>query len=329
MEDRILEGRHILQWHITHRCNLRCSHCYQGDYAAQMSAEELFAALDKYERYLLSRRLQGQVNLTGGEPLAHPDFFRLAMEIRRRDMDLAVLTNGTLLTRESAHRLALLAPLFVQISLDGCERVHDAIRGKGSFRRALRGIDLLKAEGIRVLVSFTAQARNRRQLLPLALCCRAHGVDKLWFDRVVIPAGDDREGLSLSTEQYRRLVNAAARLRKLTPLRGDRALQFLSFGSGSCYHCGAGGELLILLADGSLMPCRRLPFVIGALGDGELSEILENSPLMRSLREAPIPEACSACPHASRCRGGAKCVTYAQTGRLFARDVNCWLPAEP
>ena len=28
-------GLFVLQWHITHRCNLHCVHCYQGDYAAE------------------------------------------------------------------------------------------------------------------------------------------------------------------------------------------------------------------------------------------------------------------------------------------------------
>ena len=31
--------RHILQWHITHRCNLFCAHCYQDDRAAHTPTE--------------------------------------------------------------------------------------------------------------------------------------------------------------------------------------------------------------------------------------------------------------------------------------------------
>ena len=325
MADRVFEGRHILQWHITHRCNLRCTHCYQTDYAARMSREQLFSALDRYERFLILHSLRGQINLTGGEPLTHPDFFDLALEIRRRGMDLAVLTNGTLITPALAHRLALLQPVFVQVSLDGTERVHDTIRGPGSWRRALDGIDLLKAAGLPVHVSFTAHRKNARSLLPLALVCRAHRVDKLWFDRVVIPRGEDRAGLTLSTEEFRRLVRTASRLRRRTPLRCDRALQFLCSGDSPCYRCGAGGDLLIFLADGGIMPCRRLPFVIGNVEDGELEDLLQSSPVMQSLRCAPVPDACAGCEYAERCRGGAKCVTYAQTGELFSRDVNCWL----
>ena len=34
-------------------------------------------------------------------------------------------------------------------------------------------------------------------------------------------------------------------------------------------------------------------------------------------------EGCESCRHLIACRGGARCVTYAQTGRLDVRDVNC------
>ncbi|MBQ5490414.1 MAG: radical SAM protein, partial [Oscillospiraceae bacterium] len=169
-------GEHILQWHITHRCNLRCAHCYQSEYASEMSGEELFPALDKYERFLEEKHLHGHINLTGGEPLVHPDFFRLAREIRRRNMDLGILTNGTLIDREKAILIAELRPLFVQVSLDGTRRIHNTVRGSGSFERAMRGIDWLKKEGVSVHVSFTAQRTNLNQLRPLARVCRVHKV---------------------------------------------------------------------------------------------------------------------------------------------------------
>ena len=203
MADRTYAGGHVLQWHITHRCNLRCSHCYQSDYGAQMGREALFAALDQYERYVRARALHAQINLTGGEPLRHPDFFSLAREIRRRDMDLGVLTNGTLIGEETAERLAELRPVFVQVSLDGCRRSHDAIRGPGAFRAALAGIDALKRQGVRVNVSFTAQRKNVRELPRLSRICRAHKVDKLWFDRVVIPREDMLLGNTMRKEHYK------------------------------------------------------------------------------------------------------------------------------
>ena len=323
MADEVYAGRHILQWHITHRCNLRCRHCYQEDYACEMSRERLWEALDRYGRFLKAEGLHAQINLTGGEPLMHPDFFALAEEIQRRGHRLAVLTNGTMVDADTARYLALLKPEFVQVSLDGTERIHDRIRGEGSFLRAVEGIDRLKDRGVTVHVSFTAQRVNRKSLPALAFLCRAHDVDKLWFDRVVIPAEEDRDHLSLGSSEFRSLVNTALRLEKFTPVRCVRALQFAEDAEGGCYHCAAGGNLLVLLADGTLMPCRRLPYEIGNIFEGELKDLLQESPVMRELQETPIPEACAGCSHAESCRGGAKCVTCARTGSWKGKDPDC------
>ena len=319
--------RFYLQWHITHACNLRCAHCYQEDYESHMSRPELFRCLDQFSALLEGRDAEPQINLTGGEPLLHPDFFDLCREIRRREYRLGVLTNGTLIDGDAAERLAALSPVFVQVSLDGTEPVHDAIRGPGTFGRALRGIDRLKERGVRVLVSFTAQRSNCRCLGKLAEVCRAHGVDKLWWDRVVT----DDPRLAVTTGQFRRLVALTGRLRRGeladggTPMvSSGRSLQFGSDPCAEVYRCSAGENLLVLLADGSVMPCRRLPMVIGNVRDSSLKALYEDSPVMEELRAPFVPAECRGCRHLFRCGGGARCVTCAQTGRLDARDVNCF-----
>ena len=474
-----MKERHYLQWHITHACNKRCIHCYQEDYDSFMPLDRCMEALDQYCAMISRRHLEGQINLTGGEPLLHPDFFALAGAIRQRGLRLGILTNGTLIDDETAARLAALHPIFVQVSLDGTREIHDRIRGEGSFDEALAGIDALKRQGLRVLVSFTAQKGNITSFEALAQICRSHRVDKLWWDRVVTDTPEDTAALALSTEEFERMVRLTARLqresgqlsaRPLAVSRGSserspgavcvsrgnlfttrefgkkpsvvksgqerlsviparlrgwlqssgrsmggpgrfpdrqgafmeissgRALQSLD-GEGACYRCSAGRNLLILLADGSLMPCRRLPFVIGnlfteeqesgqdgqgvsiaggdvteagetapaeaAIGDvteagetaaaeaaiGEVTEagisvltpaaeqeisdaavsmtvmerIISGSPLMRQLARPRFPEGCFGCNRFERCRGGSRCVTYAQTGSLERRDVNCYL----
>ncbi len=317
------EGRHVLQWHITHRCNLRCAHCYQDDFTASMPREVLFSALEDYAAFLEKHALLGQINLTGGEPLLHPDFAELAQAIRKKGIALGILTNGTVITEAWAEFLEKLQPVFIQVSLDGPEKVHDTIRGKGSFDRAMLGIDALKRHGLPVHVSFTAQRDNYRRLTGLALVCRLHKVDKLWFDRVVIPKEEDKDGLSLTADQFALLLKTAGRLNRFGLVSGSRALQFQTCRKGRCYHCGAGGNLLILLADGSVMPCRRLPFVIGNIRESSLEEIVSGSEMMKELREAPVPEACRSCRYAESCRGGARCIAMAKTGLWNSKDPDC------
>ena len=191
-------GWFTLQWHITHRCNLRCTHCYQDDYAAFGSREAL-------------------ANVLG-----------LLREARERGVTTAVLSNGTLIGRREAVRLQACGVDYVQISLDGMERTHDAIRGKGSFARAVAGIRALRERKIFVTVSFTAQRGNLGELPKLARFCDDIGVNKLWYDRVVIPAAEDKDHLSLTAEEFARLSRRAAKLNRKGQVSCARALQFLT-----------------------------------------------------------------------------------------------------
>lgn len=84
MENITYNGFFTLQWHITHRCNLRCIHCYQDDYSAFSSRKSLEAVLNQYSRLLEEYDFKGYLNITGGEPLAHPDLFWLLEEAGNR-----------------------------------------------------------------------------------------------------------------------------------------------------------------------------------------------------------------------------------------------------
>ncbi len=325
--------RFVFQWHITHCCNLRCRHCYQEEYQSHTERDRLFDILEQITQYIKQRGCSCQINLTGGEPLLHPQFLPLAQEIRRRGFRLGILTNGTLINETWAQELAALRPIFVQISLDGTQKTHDAIRGAGNFRKALQGVDLLKQQGIRVLVSFTAQKSNYRQLPALAMVCHRHKVDKLWWDRVVTETAADTAALALTTGQFRRLIRVSGLLQRLSRRKdgtslvtNSRALQFLGCGQAADgYHCAAGRSLLAITADGSLMPCRRLPFVLGNVLQQPMAQILAESQLLRKLQTQYIPEECVHCRQLSRCLGGAKCVTCGQTGSWQRRDVNCFV----
>ena len=312
-----------LQWHITHRCNLRCRHCYQDDYAAFESRADMERVLDQFSVLLHAYQSHGHLNLTGGEPLTHPDLFWLLRQARERGMTTGVLTNGTLLGLREAKLLRACGVSYVQISLDGCEKAHEQIRGKGSFARAVNGIHALQSQGLFTSISFTAQKNNRRELRRLARVCGDLGVDKLWFDRVVIPAGEDTQHLSLSAAEYRQLCQTAAALNRRGKVFCGRALQFLPCQNKQVYHCAAGEDLLVVLANGDVMPCRRLPLVIGNVRETDLLTLHRESPVMRDLRQTPVPQACAACHYADSCRGGAKCIAYARTGRYDVADPDC------
>lgn len=297
-----------------------------------MSYEQMQDVLQQYRVFLDRNGQQGQINLTGGEPLLHPDFYRLATLIRKQGLRLGLLSNGTLIDKDHALALKQLGLCFVQISLDGDKAYHDAIRWPGSYDQAFEGIDRLKALGQRVHVSFTANRINHASFRRLYKACMAHGVDKLWWDRVVIPAGEANDDLSLNGAEFARLVAVSQRLeRRSRMLNGSsmlsnrRALQFIMPNGRLLggYRCSAGKGLIVLLADGSLMPCRRLPFVIGNVSQKSLGDLIEESELMRHLATFQEPDDCVFCRFKVVCGGGSRCISQAQTGSWRNQDPQC------
>ncbi|MHB8876134.1 MAG: radical SAM protein [Myxococcaceae bacterium] len=341
--------RHLLlQWHLTERCNLRCTHCYQsGERVPELGFGQLLELLGQFTDLLrgwrartLTGRPRGHVTVTGGEPFVRADFLPLLEELasRRDELTFAVLTNGTLIDATLATRLAALRPSFVQVSIEGTAATHDAIRGRGSYQRAVEALGLLVEAKVRTQISFTAQAGNYREFPEVARLGRKLGVARVWADRL-IPAGEGRglSALSLSPQQTRELFElmwAARRAAKQkwfgrTEVSMRRALQFL-VGGGRPYHCTAGDTLLTVLPNGDLVPCRRMPIVLGNLTRTPLRQLYEEHPLLQALRDrTKVSAGCEKCSLAPSCRGGLRCLSFAQTGDPFRADPGCWLAGVP
>lgn len=130
---------------LVEECNLRCTMCYEwGDAGAYHERPEL-ATLDLDVALRVIRDCapaRPTFELFGGEPLLHPGIWDVIAEIRRSGCEVAFPTNGTLLEKH-ADQLVESAPNRIWISLDGPERENDAQRGRGVFRRVMRGLAAL------------------------------------------------------------------------------------------------------------------------------------------------------------------------------------------
>ena len=96
-----ISGLHILEIEVTKRCNLNCKHCYVGGNQAVDLDDELIKKTIIQANDMKVNRLV----LTGGEPLLHKRIFEFATFARDIGFpDVALLTNGTLLTEEIAEK---------------------------------------------------------------------------------------------------------------------------------------------------------------------------------------------------------------------------------
>ena len=154
----------------TKTCNLRCKHCYieRNPY----KNEEDFIDLDKIKKTLITLRGQNlkSIYLTGGEPLMHPDFnqiLRMCLKIS----NTTVMSNGVMINDKKARFLRKIDDesqfeTIYRISLDSTNELeNDAIRGRGSFRKALVAImSLLKYEFNPIISVVNFKNRDRKEI---------------------------------------------------------------------------------------------------------------------------------------------------------------------
>ena len=325
----------ILQLHITGKCNLRCQHCYIADHSGELSLKEISIVLRQFFRLLRSIRATsgepvcGHVHVTGGEPFMHPQIQQILwlLLFYRRHFHLAIMSNATML--KHLHLIKWLSLKTLQVSIDGDEKTHDLIRGKGNFEAVCQGLDLLSRYGIRTRVSFTAHLDNYQLLPQVAEICLKHHVSSLWSDRYIPMPGSkirpmDRTGMQEYVTLLRSLANNPKYRAGGLMIQNHRALQFLG-GNEMPYTCTAGERLIVVDENGDIYPCRRLPIICGNIRETDLNAVYYNSSVFRDLRRHEVTEKCVACTHKEKCCGGLRCMTYAYNGKYNHPDPCCYI----
>lgn len=155
-----------LTWILTEACSLRCATCHLwiGEPAAGPTPEEVAAVVAANPHLTW-------VNLSGGDFVERPDAPRLMASIVEGLPDLALLDFPTA-GQDPAATLATLEPalasdvprIYVTVSLDGPDAVHDRVRGQpGAAARAretLARLSALDRPGLTVVAGQTLSSRN-------------------------------------------------------------------------------------------------------------------------------------------------------------------------
>jgi radical SAM protein with 4Fe4S-binding SPASM domain len=333
----------VFQWHITERCNWRCKHCYQESYTTpEMDLEKMQDVLNQYVGLLKKwqiPKIHARLQITGGEPFIRQDFFQFLGKVYKlsEHFHWTVMSNGSLLTKEKAKILKLFGIENLQVSLEGLEKTNDEIRGKGSFNKVLKAIEILVWAGISPRVSVTLTKKNRPEIRELAETLALLGVRAIGARRIVPwGSGTQLKDEVLEPHELREFYREVEEINK-TMIKRNCELRVVGGCENGIFndeisepglmtfnHCGvADGRVMVILPNGNVLPCRRLPIKLGNLYEKSLEEIYY-SPLYENWRnKKDITEGCHSCSNFDNCLGGAKCVTYAMTGKT-SPDVQCW-----
>jgi len=200
----------LIFWELTKGCNLRCIHCRAS--ATELSSpDDLSTAAAKAIIDQIAEVSNPILVLSGGEPLFRKDIFELARYGTAKGLRVALATNGTLVTKPVARKIADSGVKRVAISLDGADAAtHDTFRGiPGAFDAAITGFRNLKEVGLSVQINTTIARHNAHQLPHVLELARSIGADAL-HTFLLVPVGcgvDIAAEQMVPPEEYEKMLN--------------------------------------------------------------------------------------------------------------------------
>jgi MoaA/NifB/PqqE/SkfB family radical SAM enzyme len=124
----------------TMRCNLRCQGCYAQNYKKEDDLP--YEVIDRVINEAKNEMSTAFFTILGGEPFIRKDIFDIFQ--KHSDVYFQVYTNGTLIDKKIAQRLAKLGNVWPQISIEGFECHTDERRGQGTFEKVMKAMDILR-----------------------------------------------------------------------------------------------------------------------------------------------------------------------------------------
>jgi MoaA/NifB/PqqE/SkfB family radical SAM enzyme len=263
---------------VTERCNLRCEGCWAAGYDKRDDLP--YPLMDRIVRELKEMRARF-VTFTGGEPFMREDIF--ALMAAHPDVFFQIFTNGTLITEETADRLAALGNAVPLVSINGFEGANDSIRGEGNFRAVSTAFERLKKRGIFFGVSLTATSRTMQAMTDPAFYDWLIGKGaKLGWVFQYIPVGRNPNlDLMISPEQRRELGQF------IYALRNSRPFFIADFWNDGALvgGCMAGGKHYVHITNrGDVEPCVFCHYTVDNIRDTSLHEVIR-SPFFADIRK--------------------------------------------
>jgi cyclic pyranopterin phosphate synthase len=186
MRDALGRPLHDLRISVTDRCNFRCVYCmpreaFGRDFAFLDRAQLLtFEEIARLTRLFVAHGVE-KIRLTGGEPLLRKNLEKLVAMLTSIDgvRDVAMTTNGVLLTRDKARALVSAGLKRISISLDSLDNATFRATTDAAYSvdDVLRAIDVAAGAGLAPVKIDAVLKRglNEHEIIPLARRFRGTG----------------------------------------------------------------------------------------------------------------------------------------------------------
>ena len=249
----------VVSYEVTLSCNCNCRHCDLGG----LIKDEKQIKPEEYGD--LTQRLKPlAAQISGGEPLLRKDIAAIVKAIKQAGVKYAILvTNGVLLNESNYLQLREAGVNQFSVSLDFPDERHDEFRRRpGLYKRLEQTLPRLAKLGFRDIILNTAITKaNLREILPLAKKAAEWGVGISYSAYTALRTGNEDYCLNNGEDLgiLRQAINELIILKKqgthlVNPeLTLRDTLKF--FEQGYMPNCKAGIRFLVVMPDGSLVPC--------------------------------------------------------------------------
>ncbi|MBI4440318.1 SPASM domain-containing protein [Candidatus Woesearchaeota archaeon] len=250
------------------KCNLRCVHCIHGQENLKNEYSRGVLSMELYEKILSEASKYNCPSISfhnNDEPLLLPDLeLRIAMAKKYGFIDIILVTNGTLLTKERADSLLKSGLTKINFSVDCADaETYKKVRG-GDFNRVVENIDY-----------FLSQKKKLGLKLPItrATCVLSKHTSKnmdrfqdFWGKRVDIVEFQNFQVLRGFTEH-------------LSPENSGRDESFA---------CNSPWQQVVIRANGDVLPCCSFyskELVVGNVNRDTIHDIWNGEAMKRMRRE--------------------------------------------
>lgn len=177
---------------INLKCNNNCLFCHSKK---EPSEEPLSTIINKIN--LAKQNGYDMILISGGEPTISPYFFKIINEIKKKEMQFGLITNGRMLSNHAFFEKILSNnPKEIFISLHGSNpEVHDSItRSKDSFNQVNTAIKKIKEQKIPFTINFVVNQKNLDNLSEFLVYCKKNSISRLRISNVV-PLGNAEQSV--------------------------------------------------------------------------------------------------------------------------------------
>lgn len=319
---------------ITYQCNLGCKHCFTN--SGKKNEKELTFEQKKELIRQFKELNVGRISIAGGEPFISKDLVPFLEECKKNSIEVSITTNGTLLDEKIVSQIDALGLKTLTVSLDGgTDKSNDFIRGQGSFKQTMLGLDNLKRlYKHNYCIKVTLMKSNLKDIEKLIKIAIEKGCWSIKFNCVredgrasknasdIVLTQDEYIQVIKDIEEYKKKYKEFISIKAPLNIFCEDDYEFIpELGFG----CFAGKESICVDPLGNIRPCSHFPkeFICGNILETSLKEVWYHSDILKAFRELEGNEKCLSCSEYSKCRGGCRYRAY-KNGNINGIDPYCY-----